>query len=465
MCHDQVIVQFLATKAKSVEAPSFSPNLGEFVSIPSWRGGLLKTAAFALILVSSIALAWAQETSHDRIFASSQWREFRAAVMANHVRPVTDSRLQAPCRQVVASDSLDALDAAVATCIQAALKELDANSAYFSPEERQRMAAGPNGFVGIGLELRPAASRNGDIEIVSTIQGSAAERAGLLPGDLIFSISDRLTSGVPMMNAVQSMRGEAGSILNLRVRRPGVDEPIRFSVRREQIRVRSVRASLAAPGVFWLRLSQLRDTTRREILAEVTRLERQSPQPPTQVILDLRGCPGGLLDALVGVAALWTPEGSGIVRTVDQSGPPGRLYLATPDDYAKSDTDADSDPTNELLHRLPLTILVDQRTAAGAEALAQVLREKRKAKVFGQTTFGIAAIDKVLPLQSGAAFRIQIARMESPEGASWESRGVVPDVLVPTSTTMDWQYGALPGDTELAAVLAAITDGTGRVSR
>jgi C-terminal processing protease CtpA/Prc len=77
--------------------------------------------------------------------------------------------------------------------------------------------------------------------------------------------------------------------------------------------------------VFWLRLSQLRDTTRREILAEVTRFERQSPQPPTQVILDLRGCPGGLLDALVGVAALWTPEGSGIVRTVDQSGPPGRL--------------------------------------------------------------------------------------------------------------------------------------------
>ncbi|WP_082091331.1 S41 family peptidase [Paracidovorax citrulli] len=464
MRHDQAISQLPASNAKRVKNPFCSRDFGESFLTPPWCLGLLKTATLALVLVGSITLSWAQETLHDRIFASLQWREFRDAVMTNYVRPVTDAQLQAPCRQAVASNNFAVLDVAVVTCLQAVLKDLDTNSAYFSPEERQRMAVGPNGFVGIGLELRSAASRNGDIEIVSTIQGSAAERAGLLPGDLIFSIADKLTSGVPLMTAVQSMKGEAGSVLNLRVRRPGVTEPIRFSVRREQIRIQSVRASLAAPGVLWLKVSQLRDTTRRDILAEVARLERQSPQPPTQVILDLRSCPGGLLDALVGVAALWTPNGSGIVRTVDQSGPPGRLYLATPEDYAKSDTDVDSDPTDGPLQRLPLTILVNQQTAAGAEALAQILREKRQAKIFGQTTFGFTAIVKMLPLQSGAAFKMQIASMESPEGVSWEHRGVVPDVIVPINTTTDWKYGALPGDTELAAVLAAITESAGRVS-
>lgn len=422
-------------------------------------------AFILLALLGSITPAWGEENLHARIFASPQWREFREEVLANHVRLLTDAQLEEPCRQAVLPDGAEALDTAVVTCLQAVLRGLDANSAYFTPGERQRMATPQNGFVGIGLEMRQAASRNGDIEIVSTLRGSAAERAGVLPGDLIFSIGNEPTRGVPFMDAVQSMRGEAGSVLDLRVRRPGVDEPMRFSIRREQVRLRSVRASAVAPGVFWLRLSQLRDDTRREILAEVARLVRQSPQPPTQVILDLRGCPGGLLDALVGVAALWTPERAAILRTVDRSGPPGRLYLATPADYAKADTGPDSDPADGPLHRLPLTILVNQRTSAGAEALAQVLREKRAASVFGQTTSGLAAIDKILPLQSGAAFRIQIARMESPEGASWESLGVVPDVLVSSNAKSDWEYGLLPGDAELAAVLAAITDGMARLPR
>ena len=99
-----------------------------------------------------------------------------------------------------------------------------------------------------------------------------------------------------------------------------------------------------------------------------------------------------------------------------------------------------------------MTILVNQRTAGGAEALALALRESRQAQVFGQATFGSAAMDKILPLKSGAAFRIEIGRMESPAGSTWESRGVVPDIVVPVQMTAG-EYGALPGDTELAALL------------
>lgn len=187
-------------------------------------------------------------------------------------------------------------------------------------------------------------------------------------------------------------------------------------------------------------------------------MERQSPQPLAQVILDLRGCPGGLLDAVAAVAALWVPEGTAILRLVEQSGPPGRLYRAVPSDFAKANVDQVDDSAEGPLHRLPLTILVNHRTGPGAEALAQALRENRDARLFGQTTFGLAEVDTILPLQSGAAIRIATGRMESPNGFSWMSRGVEPDVPLPSNTPTNWEYGSLPSDTELAAVLAEINE-------
>ena len=419
---------------------------------PSCRG-LLRSVAFFVVVIGNVTIARAEESLHDKIFASERWLEFRDGVMANHVRPVTDGQLQSPCLQGTAATGHESFDAAVTACMQAVLNGLDRNSSYFTREDRERMDAPPGGgFVGIGLEMRQAPSRNGDIEIVSTIRGSAAERAGLLPGDLIFSIANWPTRGVPLEDAVRSMRGIAGTILELRVRRQGAEVPLRFSVRREQVRLRSVRGGLVAPGVMWLRLSQLRDETRGEIVAEVARLGRQTPDPLAKVVLDLRGCPGGLVEAMVGIAALWVPEGTAIVRTIEQSGLPGRLYRATPADYLKSNPNGNDEPSDGTLRRLPLTILVNQRTAGGAEALALALRESRQAQVFGQATFGSAAMDKILPLKSGAAFRIEIGRMESPAGSTWESRGVVPDIVVPVQMTAG-EYGALPGDTELAALL------------
>jgi carboxyl-terminal processing protease len=417
---------------------------------------LLWTTAIALTLGGSITQAWSQDTLHDRLFASAQWRDLRDKVMERRVSPVTDAELQAPCRQAVAPDASNILDAALETCLRVAVESLDAGSTYYTPEARQRMQVGPNDFVGIGLELRQSASRNGEVEIVSAIRGSPAERAGLLSGDLIFSIANRSTQGVPLMDAVRSMRGKAGSFLDLQVRRPGVAEPIHFSVQREQIRVLSTRTGLPAPGVLWLRLSQFRQDTRRDLLADVVRAEHQSPERLRQVILDLRDCPGGLLESMVALAALWMPEGTPVVRVIERSGPPGRLYRATPADYIKADTGQGSDPADGPLHRLPLTVLVNERTGSGAEALAQVLREVRQARVFGQTTFGLAGIDTMTALESGAAMRIKTGYMESPAGVSWESEGVVPDVLLPKNTSANLEYGELPVDTELAAVLSAL---------
>ncbi|SFQ40759.1 S41 family peptidase [Variovorax sp. 770b2] len=438
---------------------------------PSAVRNLLRTTAFALAvtlaLSGTITQAWGQDTLHDRLFATPQWRDMRDKVMERRASPITDAELQAPCRQAVAPDASNILDAALETCLQVAVGSLDPGSTYYTPEAWRRTQAGPSDFVGIGLELRQSASRNGEVEIVSPIRGSPAERAGLLPGDLIFSIANRSTLGVPLMDAVRSMRGEAGSFLDLQARRPGVAEPIHFSIKREPIRVLTTRVGLPAPGVLWLRLTQFRQETRRDLLADVARLERQSPERLRRVILDLRGCPGGLLESVVALAALWTPEGTPIMRVIERSGPPGRLYRATPADYAKADTDQGSDHADGLLHRLPLAILVDDRTGSGAEALAQVLRETRQARVFGQATFGLAGIDTMTALPSGAAMRIKTGYMESPAGVSWASEGVVPDVPLPkSSTSTNLEYGALPGDTELAAVLAALgaTDDTRRRS-
>lgn len=142
----------------------------------------------------------------------------------------------------------DTLETAVVACLQAVLKDLDANSAYITPEERQQMQKGQNAFVGIGLEMREAHNGNGEIEIVSTLHGSPAEKAGLLAGDRIIAIVERPTLGVPLMTSVRSMRGEPGSVLVLRVRRVGSAEALRFLIRREPIRLQSVKGGMPAPG-------------------------------------------------------------------------------------------------------------------------------------------------------------------------------------------------------------------------
>jgi carboxyl-terminal processing protease len=394
--------------------------------------------------------ARAEEVSKALLFRSPQWQEFRDAVVANHFRVIGDAELEAP-RRADETKAAGWPEAAVEDCLKKALENLDASSAYYSASQWGQMKNPSGGFVGIGLEIRHASGRNGEIEIVSTLRDSAAERAGLLQGDLIISIGGKPISGVPIMEAVRSMRGEPGSVLDLRVRRAGVVEPMRFSVRREQIRLRSVKAALIAPGVLWLRIVQLREQTRSEILAEVSRLKQQNPVDPRQVILDLRGSPGGLLEALVSVAALWLPEEAAVVRTIEKTGPPGRIYRATPADYAKAGEGADSQ--QGILHRLPVTIVVDSKTAAGSEALAQVLREQRQAKIVGQITFGYGAIDKLFSLSTGAAFRIQIATMESPEGGLWHGKGITPDVAVSSAAQGNWEYGSLPGDSALTSVL------------
>ena len=421
----------------------------------------------AVTVAASTISAWGQQPLHEQVFASPQWKDFRDVAMARGVYSVSEADLQHSCLQALDGEASNAVDAAFTVCVKAAIKKLGTNAAYYSSEEVREWKSKPGTFAGIGLDMRVARGSVGVIEIVSVHDGAPAEKAGLLPGDQITSVAGRPTFGVPLADSVQAMRGVPGSFLNLRVRRQGVSEPLRFSIQRETLRVQSVKAGMPSPGILWIRLAQLRDETRRDVVTEMARWERRGSLPLAHVILDLRDCQGGLLEAVSSVAALWTRAGTPIVRKVERAGPPGHLYRAArADGVGTNDEQASGTaaPAEGPLYKLPLAILVGQRTASGAEALAQALREGRDARVFGRATFGMAEVDTILPLQSGAVIRVATGRLESPNGFSWASKGIQPDVPLPENDLTYWTFGELPDDKELAAVLMAIGENGGNDS-
>lgn len=398
------------------------------------------------------------EDAYQRVLVSPLWRSFSRQVSENYVRPIKAGELEAKCKASIAGQSSQDHASLIERCIRAALKGLDSTSGYFNAAEwRAQRGDTPGKSAGIGLEMRAHSGGDGLIEIVSPIKGAPGEKAGLRAGDLIVSIDGMSTSSLSLAQSVNALRGEVGTQTTLQVRRPGANAPLRFMVTREPIKAATVKsAQLLSPGVGYFRLLQFQDRTRNEVLADVAKLEADNGGPLQSLVLDLRDSPGGLLSATVGLAALFVQPGSVIVRVSGQHAGANRVYRAVPGDYASSTSVQADEPTRPSLLSLRLVVLVNARTGAGAEALAKVLQESRKATVLGQSTAGLASIETILPLEFGTALKLTTGVMSSPKSASWQRRGIEPDVLVNAREREKGEFGSIPADAELTAAIARL---------
>jgi carboxyl-terminal processing protease len=416
-------------------------------------GRSLQQVRAMLIVVGLVFVSQTRaDPRYEEVIASSTWKAFVNLAQGNYVSPFDVRSLEASCKSRLQSVETLVKERPIENCIRAAIESLGGSSSYISSKEMaEKSPENASRMAGVGLEMKAHEGGEGYVEIVSPIAGSPAHRAGLNPGDLIYSIDGVLTRSLTLAQAVAALRGEAGTSLTLLVVRHGSKTPLRFVMMREPIApLASVRVRPVSPGTAYLRVSRFRDTTPNEVIAAVSKLRSADRTPLDNLVLDLRSCYGGLLNSVVGVAALFVPPGVKVLSSKGRRKDANRDFRALPQDYAGKPWDPVDEPVVSALRSARLVILVDDHTAAGAEAVVQTLREQRNAVVVGQATFGAGTIETILPLEDGAAVRLSTAMMYSPSGHSWNRDGIQPDIQMPAPDNLKFELGDPGTDAGLA---------------
>ncbi|MES2400645.1 MAG: S41 family peptidase [Pseudomonadota bacterium] len=316
----------------------------------------------------------------------------------------------------------------ISDAISGMVASLDPHSAYFDKKSFKEFREGTSGrFVGVGIEI---SQEDGLVKVVSPIEGSPADRAGLKPNDLITKIDDTAVKGLSLNDAVKKMRGEPKSKVVLTIFRKDESRTFPVTIVREEIRTQSVRSKVMEPGYAWIRLSQFQERTVDDFVTKMEAIYKQEPNLKG-LVLDLRNDPGGLLDSAVAISAAFLPENVTVVSTNGQLAESKFVYKAAPEFYLRRATS--NDPLKRLpaaLKTVPLVVLVNEGSASASEIVAGALQDHKRAIIMGNQTFGKGSVQTVRPLGPDTGIKLTTARYYTPSGKSIQARGIVPDVMV-----------------------------------
>ncbi|MEO8344874.1 MAG: S41 family peptidase [Betaproteobacteria bacterium] len=279
-------------------------------------------------------------------------------------------------------------------------------------------------FGGLGIEV---GVEDGVIRVTSPIEDTPAFRAGIKSGDLIVKIDDVATRGLPLSKAVEKMRGKPGTSVVLTVVRKDVDTPIVFTLVREEINFKSVRAKLIEPGYGFVRVTQFQERTGEDLAKALKDLYKNGELKG--LVLDLRSDPGGLLNQAVAVSAAFLPKDVLVVYT-DGRTPDAKMRLtASKENYSRRGEDYFKDLPPGV-KKVPMVVLVDGGTASASEIVAGALQDHKRAMVLGNQTFGKGSVQTILPLGNNAGLKLTTARYYTPAGRSIQAKGIEPDIAI-----------------------------------
>ena len=294
--------------------------------------------------------------------------------------------------------------------IRGMLTGLDPHSTYLDPEAYKELRVGTSGkFGGLGIEV---GMENGFVKVISPIDDTPAQRAGIQTGDLIIRIDDTPVKGLSLSDAVKLMRGEPGSKILLTIVREKEDRPLKISITRAVIKVNSVKSRMLEPGFGYVRISQFQSNTGENIINAVSELKKEYEANLKGLIIDLRNNPGGVLNAAVAVSDAFLEDGL-IVYTEGRVNDSEMKFKATPTDIVKG---------------APIVVLVNGGSASASEIVAGALQDHKRAIIMGTTTFGKGSVQTILPIPNGAALKLTTARYYTPSGRSIQAEGIIPDI-------------------------------------
>lgn len=295
---------------------------------------------------------------------------------------------------------------------------------YFLPPERagshRDWINGTFSGIGVSMSLEP----DGAVRIQRVIPGTPAHRAGLLAGDQILSVDDRLLSDLPLAEGLYLIRGESGTVVVLDIYRPATDESLRFEIERSRISPPTV-WTRQVDGFGFVELTQFRSRTAGELQDALAELSDAGVEG---VVLDLRGNGGGFLSSALGVASQFLPEGVTVAYQTQRTGP--NVRHRTGSDGASL--------------QVPLVVLVDSDTASAAEIVAAALADNSRAPLVGQQTYGKGSVQLSFDLSDDSLIRVTVGKWLTAGGTPIDGAGLEPDVMVGSSSARD------PNDDDLA---------------
>ena len=294
--------------------------------------------------------------------------------------------------------------------INGLLQSLDPYSAYMSPQIFNEMQTETSGkFGGLGIEV---GMESGVVKVITPIDDTPASKAGIKAGDYIVKIDGVQVQGKSLSEAVELMRGEVGSSIELTVRRIGKKKALTFNVVRQIIQIQSVKSDLLEKNIGYIRLTSFNENSGDQIKKKINELEKN--KEIKSYILDLRNNPGGLLSQAIKISDYFLDNGE-IVSTKSRKAIENRKWFAKEGDSTNGKT---------------LVVLINNGSASASEIVAGALKDHKRAILLGENTYGKGSVQSIIPLKNDGAIRLTVAKYYLPSGKSISEVGVAPDIEI-----------------------------------
>ena len=360
---------------------------------------IFKKLLFMILLVfitSKLTLANTEEEKDVDVLPLNEIRTFTeifSKIKNDYVENINDKKL-------------------LENAIRGMLQGLDPHSAYLDKEAYRELQEGASGkFGGLGIEV---GYEDGFVKVISPIDDTPAQRAGVKAGDLIIKLDGKSVKGISLMEAVKMMRGKPGSEIVLTILREGEEKPFNLPVVRDVITVKNIKSETIEPGLMYIRISNFQIHTVDDMRKSLKKLKNENTDNLKGLVLDLRNNPGGLLNAAVGVSDLFLNNG---------------LIVYTEGRIKDSKLKFTAKPT-EVFKNIPIIVLVNGGSASASEIVAGALQDHKRAIIMGERTFGKGSVQTILPMSDETALKLTTARYFTPSGRSIQASGIEPDMIV-----------------------------------
>ena len=296
--------------------------------------------------------------------------------------------------------------------IEGMVSKLDPYSDYLSKDDFSELKVGTTGrFGGIGIEIT---MEDGFVKIITPIDDTPAQKAGLKAGDLVIEVQDVSLKDKSLNDAVKLMRGEPGTKVKVKILREEANQPLDFELTRQIIVSKGIKTQIFNGEIGYLRLSSFQSNSTTNVRDAIYKLRKDTGKMMSALILDLRNNPGGVLGAAVGISDLFLESGK-IVYTKGRTNNSDLEYFANSED---------------ILEGLPLYVLINGGSASASEIVAGALQDHQRATIYGEKSFGKASVQSIQEMIDGSALKLTTARYYTPNDKHIHGNGIEPDVKI-----------------------------------
>lgn len=381
----------------------------------------LKSYGYLSVAISSLLFCTAPFASNTYITENNRNTQRIDPIPLEQIQNFTNAIYQIKKNYVKPIDDKVLFDNA----IRGMLSGLDPHSAYLDEEEFSELQISTSGkFGGLGIEVT---AENGLIKVVSPLDDTPAQKAGVKSGDYIIKIDATPVKGLSLKEAVALMRGDVGTDIKLVIIREGSQKPLNKTITRDIIKIKSVKHNLIDNKYGYIRVAQFQSNTALNLKKAIIKLQKQSKNNLRGIVLDLRDNPGGILDAAVEVSDLFLNNKALnhdklIVSTK------GRANDSSMQEFSKN---------HDLTQGLPVVVLVNRGSASASEIVAGALQDHNRAIIAGTKTFGKGSVQTILGITRDQALKLTTALYYTPKGRSIQAEGIVPDVEISNITVKE----------------------------